>query len=189
MLPEKATEALETKIASWQTELSSDGINWTDRSQLHFTIRFIGETHLHRARLVADAGHELAEKMTEFKMLLGSRGAFPTTERPGSIWIGADIGGEELGLMAHWMENRLIGMGFRREPKAFNPHLTVARIKSYNSEAAASKWLKSVDQSDPISTEITSFSLVQSIPSPTGSTYRVVEHFPLQSEPVATKIG
>ena len=183
MLPPEAVGALEERIRLWRTQIKVDGVAWSEPAQLHFTLRFLGETPLQRSRLAVETGRELAAKMISFEVSLGALGAFPSKERPSAVWIDSEEGGEHLSFMAERLESRMEGLGFRREPKIFHPHLTVARTKSYRAEAAMADWLKTIQESEAITFSVNHFSLMQAIPGPSGSTYRLVEQFAMASEP------
>ena len=62
-------------------------------------------------------------------MRLGSIGTFPRGGRPQVIWLGIDRGADALAALHEAVQRRLADVPFRRESRAFSPHLTLARFK------------------------------------------------------------
>ena len=64
-----------------------------------------------------------------FQLETAELGVFPNLKRPNVFWVG--IGGDldKLALLQKRIDNVLEQMGFPREKRTFNPHLTLARIR------------------------------------------------------------
>ncbi|MDK2383416.1 MAG: RNA 2',3'-cyclic phosphodiesterase, partial [Candidatus Korarchaeota archaeon] len=69
-----------------------------------------------------------------FPMHLRGVGAFPKVSRPNVVWIGVDEGRDVFIGMAKELDRSLAKLGFRRETKGFEPHLTIARVKGYSGD-------------------------------------------------------
>jgi 2'-5' RNA ligase len=96
---------------------------------LHVTLKFLGDTDPNQvadiSRLVttAAAGH------SAFEARIVGLGAFPTPHRPSVVWAGL-VGAEPLIAIAGALETSLEPLGFSRERRPFQPHLTLARVRS-----------------------------------------------------------
>lgn len=94
----------------------------------HITLRFIGEVD----RGLVDEIVETVLKPLEarrFRIHFKGLGAFPGPYRPRVVWVGVDEGAEELKAIRTRIEEGLRGLGVKPDPKGFEPHLTIARVK------------------------------------------------------------
>src|SRR4051794_38265650 len=64
-------------------------LRFTDASQLHFTLAFLGALDEPAAALARDAGRAAIHGIPRFPLPLGPPGAFPTPARPRVLWLGA----------------------------------------------------------------------------------------------------
>ena len=108
--------------------LRSLGLKVVHARQLHLTLKFLGETNPQRVPEIIRALDEEAAARTPIQTSLIGLGAFPNIRRPAVIWCGL-APTAPLIEMADSLEQRLEGLGFPREQKAFKPHVTLARVK------------------------------------------------------------
>lgn len=102
---------------------------WTRPSQLHFTLRFLGEVSIAQVARVKLAARETAQGVTPFVITLRSLGAFPSMQRPQVVWIGVEEGRGALEALADRLDAALARHRFPPDRKPFRPHLTLARTK------------------------------------------------------------
>ncbi|HEY4263315.1 MAG TPA: RNA 2',3'-cyclic phosphodiesterase [Schlesneria sp.] len=96
--------------------------------QLHLTTVFLGETD---ESLISDLGeviHEVAGSVSLSQLTLRGIGAFPNDSRPTVVWAGFANPGPLIQL-ADQLATRCEQLGFVRETRPFQPHLTLARVK------------------------------------------------------------
>ncbi len=179
-LPEEIIERVSVAQASLREAIGDDGVKWTRPDQFHYTLKFLGETPPPRARRAVDAALVTSEGVTPFEMVLGGVGAFPNSQRPSTLWVGATAGGEALAELAARLDGLLVKQGFQKENRPLKAHLTLARIKGYAGEVAAARALKTADVGELGSAAIDRFVLMHSTLKPTGSVYAVVEEFPFK---------
>lgn len=159
------------------------GIRWTRPEQFHYTLKFLGETNVPRARQAVDVALSFQGAVEPFTLTIGSLGAFPNPQRPSVLWAGALQGGEELAEFAGRLDAQLVKHAFTRENRPVKAHLTLARIKSYAGEEAAARALRkaladSESSNRPIASfTVDRFALMRSDLGPHGSTYTPVEEF------------
>ncbi|MEP6756167.1 MAG: RNA 2',3'-cyclic phosphodiesterase [Chthonomonadales bacterium] len=185
--PSNVLNMLGEQVATWRQQADEQGIRWTDPTKFHFTVRFLGETSLQKTQSAMEVGRELAARMVPFEVTFGAPGAFPDRTRPNVIWVGLESGDADLKFLAESLDARTESLGFRKEPKAFSPHLTIARTKTYGAEEVMSNWLASSPEMETISFPVNSFFLMQTVPGAAGSTYREVERFTFAPEPERLK--
>ncbi len=125
-----------SKIVRVQEEIlsSSAKLKPVERQNLHFTLKFLGNVEESRIELVVSTMREVLESFEPFPMHLKGVGAFPKVSRPNVVWIGVDEGRDVFIEMAKELDRSLAKLGFKRETKGFEPHLTIARVKGYSGD-------------------------------------------------------
>lgn len=113
-------------------------MKWVDPDSMHITLLFLGEVSeldlVPICRIVNKCAGEIPPFSMEFKGL----GAFPTPRRPKILWSGISEGMESLQLLHERLEEPLLEQGhYRREGRAYQPHLTLGRL---NAEAREGEW-------------------------------------------------
>lgn len=131
-------------IDDTRAALGDDGrrVRWVQVEGLHVTLRFLGPTP---TRLVAEAAAALDRAVRgrpAFEVRLAGAGAFPSADRPRALWLGIREGAESLGELAAALEVELRAAGWVVEPRAFRPHLTIARTDGVRAGPAAAAALE-----------------------------------------------
>jgi len=108
---------------------SISGIKWVPARNLHITLKFLGscEDDLPE-KIVSRLSGELKKK-EPFDVTLGDLGGFPSNKRARVFWMGLSEGQEQMKSLASVVEETLDGLGFKKEKRAFHPHITLARLK------------------------------------------------------------
>ncbi|MEM2905754.1 MAG: RNA 2',3'-cyclic phosphodiesterase [Candidatus Bathyarchaeia archaeon] len=101
---------------------------------LHITVRFLGDSSPGMVRSVEAAMEEL--HVAPFVVELRGLGFFEDSKYITVIWAGIKEGAAELATLFNMLEPKLERAGFRREPRGFSPHLTIARVKAVRDRAA-----------------------------------------------------
>jgi 2'-5' RNA ligase len=152
----------------------------------HLTLKFLGDTDRntvdHIVRTIAD----VAQQHTSFDVELARVDAFPRRERPSVIWVGLSPI-EPLIELAGDLESRLEPIGFPRESRPFQPHVTIARIKGRPPRELAD--LFELYGTETFGTEtVRQIHLYQSELRPQGPEYTVLSTVSLKPlEPDSTK--
>ena len=103
-------------------------IRWVRRSNLHLTVRFLGDRV--EAATLARLDRELgliAAATAPFVIGVRGTGAFPNLTRPRVIWAGLESA--DLVALAGRAEHAAIAAGLAPEPRAYTPHLTIGRVR------------------------------------------------------------
>jgi 2'-5' RNA ligase len=101
---------------------------WVEPTLLHLTLVFLGEVD-------DSTGNVVLERMraplavAPFTLGLGQPGMFPPYGRPRVLWLAVTDGAPALVEAQAAVTRRLEGIRYRREERAFAPHLTLARFK------------------------------------------------------------
>jgi 2'-5' RNA ligase len=125
-------ETIKCRIDSLQHELRRLGaqVSWTRPSNIHLTIKFLGDVPATRIEDVRRAVERAAAGRPAFEIEVGGTGCFPAPRNPRVLWIGLTSIPGQLRELHSAIESELAGEGFPREAKKFSPHLTIGRIRN-----------------------------------------------------------
>jgi len=153
------------------------GLRWATPEQWHLTLQFLGPVR--RLAPVVEGLAAAVGGRVAFPFRLGGAGAFPKPGRARVVWIGAAAGGEELVGLAGAVAGALGPIGYESEQRPFHPHLTVARLKVPDDvgPVLAALGPEAVGEVFTVGEVL----LYESRLSPKGSTYSVLERFPLRN--------
>jgi 2'-5' RNA ligase len=105
-------------------------VKWVDPRNLHLTLKFLDEVAVAEIPRVCDAVQRGAARVEPFDLEVRGAGAFPNAGRPKTVWLGAG-GGQEPMIALHGAVEAALGkLGFRKEHRRFEPHLTLGRVRS-----------------------------------------------------------
>jgi 2'-5' RNA ligase len=150
------------------------GARWQSDEQLHLTLRFIGDVDRNRqADIVAALGRVRAPDLA---LDVVGVGAFDTKGRPNSIWA-AIPAAPDLIALAKSVDRALVGAGVAPEPRAFRPHITLARLG--RDAMPPDDWLMAHAGLHVAPAIFTHLYLYESVLGRGGSTYLIVERYPL----------
>ena len=99
-----------------------------DLEILHTTLKFLGDTDEALVPEVVRTMERSVEGVTPVAVRLRGTGCFPSPTRINVVWIGLE-GAEPLARIAAFLDRELEPLGFRREGRRWEPHVTVARVK------------------------------------------------------------
>jgi RNA 2',3'-cyclic 3'-phosphodiesterase len=147
---------------------------WQSDEQLHLTLRFIGEVERPQAEEIAAA----LGMIDRPRPVLAVRGAgmFGKSGQTRSLWAGV-VRDEGLARLHDRVERALQRVGIAPDPRAFHPHITLARFPSRARGAIALPEDLAALVGTP--TEIDNFVLYESSLGKNGATYTVVARYPL----------
>jgi 2'-5' RNA ligase len=174
-------EALRPGLAQVQGELkrSRAEVRWVPPGNIHLTLKFFGNVPEADIGSLALAAGEAAAGEEPFHLKVTVAGAFPSPKAPRVVWVG--LGGDVVPLtrLYHKLEKAFAALGYLPEGRAFNPHLTLGRVKSpVNREKLAGMLAKLPPLNWPPFT-VKELILFQSVLSPQGSKYTPLKVIPL----------
>lgn len=105
-------------------------INFTDSDNLHITMNFLGDVESAKTVRVCEIVKSVAAEFSEFQFDIN--GFLPIAKKGRIEMIWAEIQ-DSSGKMEHiqdMLNTQFAEEGFRTEKRKFNPHLTIARIRS-----------------------------------------------------------
>jgi 2'-5' RNA ligase len=154
-----------------QLQPSIDGVRWVAPASLHVTVCFLG--YAPPAALVQLQGPlaEAAARCPPADAPVHGLGIFPERGRPRVLWLGIAMPPMFAGLQAE-CERAAVAAGFPPEPRAFRPHLTLARWSRHERRPP-------LPPADLGVARLERLVLFRSEPRPTGSLYTALAAFAL----------
>ena len=182
-LPPEVLAALGRTMQVLKTAGVGAGLRWVRPEGIHLTLKFLGETDEEDLPGVIAALHGVSRQHAPIAVTPGGLGSFGGRRNLRVIWVGLLTNSDALGQLANGIDSALEPLGFAREARAFNPHLTLARVREDAAPDIRTRIHNIVSQmtSPNISPfRATSFSLVESKIRRGGAIYRQVAAFPLE---------
>jgi 2'-5' RNA ligase len=162
-LPKDAVDGAAAAIASLKHFVPS-GATFTDTSRIHVTLQFLGEIEEAAVERALEVARRVA--FEPFEIVVAGPGAFPDRDAPRVLFL--EIEREAaLRALAESLGRGLREEGFTLDDRPYRPHVTLARIKSRRSVAAARDALTRLT-SEPVRAKIDRFFLYESV----GGEYR-----------------
>jgi 2'-5' RNA ligase len=126
--PEVRARAAE-HIARLREKLPDVRASWERADKLHITLKFFGDVEQSRAHTLSLAAERTANSIAPFTLVIADAGAFPPRGAPRVLWLGAHDSSGSLARLHQSLEDECADAGFKREPRPFHPHLTIARLR------------------------------------------------------------
>jgi 2'-5' RNA ligase len=159
----------------------SAGLTWVPASRVHVTLRFFGELTPREVDAVVRALTQAPAPRGAFELSIGGAGTFPPHGRPRVLWLGFSRGHDDLLAVHGWARERLAGVVGDDPRDTFSPHLTIARVRR-DTAAGLGAALREAAARTPTPAAVAGverITLMESLLSPKGPTYRPVTEVPL----------
>jgi 2'-5' RNA ligase len=175
--PEETRKALE----DIQKELKQcgAGVRWVKPGSIHLTLKFLGNIHLAQVEDIALAVAKEVRDQPPITLGAAGLGAFPSRKKPRVIWIGMEGEVQRLSRIQARVENALEPLGFVREKRVFQPHLTIGRVKDRRRLQALIDAMATLDMEPFNSFDADEIILYKSDLRPTGAIYTKLHRMPL----------
>jgi len=139
---------------------------------VHVTLKFLGSVQPEVLSKIKDVLSGL--RFSPFTLELKGVGAFPSLSRISIIWVGIGTGAEEVEKIYDQVEDGMSGLGFARENRRFNPHITIARVSTGRKREELAGLLGELTENSFGSFLADRVRLKQSILRPGGPEYRTL---------------
>lgn len=116
---------------------SEADVKWVEPEHLHLTLKFLGDIDITDTYEVCRAVQQAAAGMESFDLEIRGAGAFPNLARPRTIWLGGGEGQDLMAALAERVDAELSKVGYRKEPRRFQTHLTLGRVRQGGPALAA----------------------------------------------------
>jgi RNA 2',3'-cyclic 3'-phosphodiesterase len=157
------------------------GVRWTNRLNLHLTVRFLGDgVAASTLERLDDALKDVAAVTTRFGIGVRGIGAFPNLSRPRVLWVGMESA--ELLALANRIERAAVAAGLAPERRAFAPHLTIARVGDLAGWPGIRRAVEAASKRDFGATAVRALTLYRSILGRGSPVYEELGHYPFARE-------
>lgn len=169
------SEEIRRELGRFQNALRSRvrlPVAWVDPRAIHLTLKFLGDTPTESIEAVQQGLVRATTGVEPLQIALGRFGAFPNLMRPRVLWV--DVDGDTAGLsdLQQRVERHVAPLGFPTERRAFQPHLTLGRVRLDRSAGALNGGPIHVDGGVTRTQQnIDSLSLMKSQLTPRGAVY------------------
>jgi 2'-5' RNA ligase len=173
--------SLALAVSKLANDFPPPAIRWTPPPQIHLTLNFLDGIETHRIIDFATTLDALSRQHPPFELIASGVGCFPSLRRPRIVWAGLQ---GQTDLLAHTkvsLDSVLEKLGYTPEDRPFHPHLTLGRVSELNPRRCETftSALASFETVHFGQWRARQIDLVESILSPQGAHYSVLQSFPL----------
>ncbi len=126
-------KAIRDRLMGLQETLgeAATDVKWVEAENLHVTLLFLGEVEDREIHSVCRVVSQVCTAQPPFTMSIEKAGSFGNPRRPRTLWVGVGAGAQEVCTLHDALEPPLLQLGcYRREGRAYTPHLTIGRVRS-----------------------------------------------------------
>lgn len=143
-------------------------VSWVRPASIHLTLKFLGEVDPSKIDAIGEELKKAAEGIGPFTVSVEGVGGFPNLKTPRVIWVGIREG-PELSKLHGNIDERLSLLGFEKDDRPFQPHLTLCRIRSLAEAKGLGKAAGELKTGISMDFRAASFMLFKSVLSPKGA--------------------
>ena len=183
LIPDESRTVLSGAMDRLQSQVPT-GVKWVNPHGIHLTLKFFGNIDSAWKEPVLEVMGDVGRQAAPFDLRLSSLGVFPNERQPRVLWSGVNGDMEALAELQEDVERAMLDLGFRREKRRFNPHLTIGRVRASVGKAARQQIGQVMSATDlgPVeSWTVDSIHLVQSTLTPQGAIYDSLGSAPLSN--------
>jgi RNA 2',3'-cyclic 3'-phosphodiesterase len=159
-------------------------IKWVRPKNLHLTIKFLGNTPDVLLPKIRESLTKVVSTYEPFYIKLYGTGLFPNKKYPRVIWAGVQDSGRMKPLQ-DGIEGSMSLLGFKKEDREFNPHLTFGRVRSQRGMIMIVDELDTFKEKEFGSVPVDRILLMKSDLTPKGPEYACVHTIPFGSNVVS----
>jgi 2'-5' RNA ligase len=149
-------------------------VKWVETQNLHLTLKFLGDINADSVESVLANMKEATAGTGNLRLEMSGLGTFPGGPRVRVIWTGLSGDVRKLSTLQERVETGLVLLGFKKETRAFQPHLTIGRVRDKASFSEREDLYRQVERhaaTDAIRFSVDSLILVRSTLTRSGPVY------------------
>jgi 2'-5' RNA ligase len=124
-------DEVRNRLISLQDSLGRvvNDVKWVERENLHVTLLFLGEVDDREIPRVCRIVQDGLTGRAPFHLSVEHLDCFGNPRHPRTLWVGVGEGADELVAIHDALEIPMQELGYRREERRFQPHITLGRVK------------------------------------------------------------
>ena len=171
-LPEDLKKSIANFIRDLQ-KLDVVDASFTKPEQLHLTLKFLGEVKEEDVEKIKNVLANITRNAKKFELQLMGFGHFNYR----ILWIGGNSGQQQAIELANKIDLELNKLGFEKETRPFEVHLTLARVKWWKNKDALKDLLEKYRNKVWGTFAVDEIKLMKSTLSRQGPIYETIEKF------------
>jgi 2'-5' RNA ligase len=180
-LPSLVLEKISEHINRLRAAAPDSPASWSRPENVHLTLKFIGEIAPGRVGNLSEAAAAAVAGFSPFEILIKDTGSFPKHGTPRVFWIGVDDYSGMLAQLQAKLDEECLRLGFAKEARAFNPHLTIARGRKPQGARALAAAHKEMGFAST-DVRVSELTVIRSELSSKGSNYTTISQHALTDE-------
>jgi len=113
-----------------------DKINWVKRENIHITLNYLGETDSEKIDEHGSRIESVVNEFPPFKLGTTDTGIYPHANEPRVLWVGSSPYDLTLSTFKKKLDKELTQLGYRLDKRIFQPHITLARVKTISRKSS-----------------------------------------------------
>ena len=181
-LPQPTLRALVETMDALRRVAPNDAVRWVRPEGIHLTLQFLGATDEERLPLLHTALRMAVRDVAPFDVAPSGVGSFGGRANLRVVWVGIGDDGGALAALAERVQAAMEPLGYAREQRAFNAHLTLGRVREGASRDERTRLHDAIARFDapPIPAfRVDRVSLMQSTLGRGGAVYAEIGAYPL----------
>jgi len=135
-LPEAVISKLEETQRLLRKAAGHAQVRWTNREQLHLTMKFLGNLPAERCPALRSIVSETCASFPPLRLSARHVGFFPNPQKPRVIWAGVEDAGGLLPKLHEEIERNVASFSAEEPEARFQAHVTLARVKQMRRDQA-----------------------------------------------------
>jgi 2'-5' RNA ligase len=172
-------QAAANLISRLRLSTGADDVKWVAAENFHWTLQFLGNVDEREIPTVCDVVSTAVAEQEPFDLEARGAGAFPSADRPRTLWLGAGQGDRAMTVLHSTIERRLKKRGFRGEERRFVPHITIGRAGRKGRPRSLADELSGMSDYDFGTMLVDEVTVYSSQLAPGGPAYEVLARAPL----------
>ena len=159
---------IKQRLESIQKELKRSGADakWVEPENIHLTLKFLGNVDAENIKNMSELLKSKFSLKKSFKITLDRLGCFPSLHSPRVLWAGFEDKQDNTKEMARLFE----------ETKEFQPHATLARVRSPLNKIALIEKMEELNRDfKPEALDVDNITLFESKLSSKGPAYSIIQ--------------
>ena len=169
---------LKKSVELLKEDLKAEKIRWVSDEKLHLTLMFLGDISDEDITMVKDVLAKKSKEFSPFFLMLHGLSYFKHRGKPNVVLVQVSHS-EKLADLVAYLRDSLRHIVFQKNDKEFNPHLTLARMKNLKRPDQFYEVIRNPRKVVHQAVAVSEFVLYESILTPSGAFYGVLQKFPL----------